>query len=160
MPNAPDSDQKKSGLLGQIIAGVVIALIAGGTLPWWYNVFFSKATVKSEPVSIEVSRDFMVGRWQFREATDSSGEIDFSANGRFDTAIANSSGGTDHANGTWDFEKLSHRSFILRLAFTSFRSRDIVQDSSNVPPEQVNFEVFDQNHIHSIDDKYVADRLR
>ena len=35
------SDTKKSGILGQIISTVVIALLVGGTSPWWWDKLFS-----------------------------------------------------------------------------------------------------------------------
>lgn len=32
--------QKKSGVFSQLFVGIVMALLVGGTSPWWYNEFF------------------------------------------------------------------------------------------------------------------------
>jgi hypothetical protein len=42
--NGNKDDDKKSGLLSQIIPAVVIAILVGGASPWWYNEFFKKPT--------------------------------------------------------------------------------------------------------------------
>lgn len=38
MSNSNKGDEKKSSLLNQIIPAVVIALVAGGTAPWWFQL--------------------------------------------------------------------------------------------------------------------------
>lgn len=43
MSNGNKGDEKKSGLLSQIISAVVIAILVGGTSPWWYNEFFKQS---------------------------------------------------------------------------------------------------------------------
>ncbi len=42
----PD-DEKKSGLISQVISAVVVAILVGGTSPWWYNEFFKKPTTQN-----------------------------------------------------------------------------------------------------------------
>ena len=43
-------NEKKSGVLSQIIVAVVVALIAGSTSPWWWYVIFPE-TKPAPPVS-------------------------------------------------------------------------------------------------------------
>ncbi len=40
---------EKRGLLPQIIVGVVVALLVGGTAPWWWNEIFQKKDGKTKP---------------------------------------------------------------------------------------------------------------
>jgi hypothetical protein len=166
MPDPPAGDSKKGGLLGQILAAVVIALIAGGTSPWWFNVLFPKENSNpSERVSVPgyrfLSRDFMVGRWQTSASSGYEAIIDLSASGRVE--------GTFHENessyqtsGTWDFQKLSEQRFILKLAYSSITDSQNSLDTSKDPPLLMKLEVRDQNHIHTIDEheNLVFERLR
>ncbi len=46
-------NEKKSGVLSQIIVAVVVALIAGSTSPWWWYVIFPE-TKPAPPVSSPV----------------------------------------------------------------------------------------------------------
>jgi hypothetical protein len=41
-------DGKSTSVLGQITVAIVVALIAGGTSPWWVERFFPKSTPASE----------------------------------------------------------------------------------------------------------------
>ena len=34
------NEKKESGVVGQIAVGILVALIAGGTSPWWWDKFF------------------------------------------------------------------------------------------------------------------------
>ena len=45
-----EKEEKKSGVLPQIIVAVVVALIAGSTSPWWWNELFSKPKPRT-PIS-------------------------------------------------------------------------------------------------------------
>jgi hypothetical protein len=47
--NSNKGDEKKSGLLSQIIPAVVIAILVGGTSPWWYNEFLKRPTPTPSP---------------------------------------------------------------------------------------------------------------
>lgn len=39
MSSSNSDDEKKTGLLSQIIPTVIIAILVGGTSPWWYKEF-------------------------------------------------------------------------------------------------------------------------
>jgi hypothetical protein len=167
MTNPPDGEQTKGGLLRQILPAVLIALIAGGTAPWWYKAIFP---AKPEPTPMQVSRDFLIGRWQARPESGSGDEtvVDVFANGsiEFTSAIDDSVLGKARASGTWDFEKLSDRSFILKIALTEIHN-DHDRAKIDDPPQHARFEVLDQNHVHSVgfkdgsrDSDFVAERVR
>ncbi len=160
LSDIPDG-QQKGGLLKQLVLPVLIALIAGGTSPWWFNALFSKPSAKqstseyaSSPASPVASRDFMIGRWQVQQAAGSvSGETvaDYFADGRVEDTENRFEGDTGRKvqdKGTWDFEKLSDSSFRLSVQF------------DNGSSFQGKFEILDQNRVHNIDQNYIANRLR
>ena len=172
MPEPPAGDPKKGGLLGQIVAAVVIALIAGGTSPWWFNALFSRTNPNSPervPVFADrmLSRDFMVGRWQghysneTRTSSSDEATFDLFASGRVEGTFREN-GSSYQTSGTWDFEKLSEQSFILRLAYSSITDSQNSLDISKDSPLRIKFKVLDQNHIHSIEEKenFVLERFR
>ena len=41
------NDKKESSVVGQIAVGILVALIAGGTSPWWVDKFFSQPNSSS-----------------------------------------------------------------------------------------------------------------
>lgn len=45
MPN----EKKESGVVGQIAVGILVALIAGGTSPWWWDKFFGSSSQSTQP---------------------------------------------------------------------------------------------------------------
>jgi hypothetical protein len=49
--NGNKGDEKKNGLLSQIISAVGVAILVGGTSPWWYNEFFKRPTPTPIPSS-------------------------------------------------------------------------------------------------------------
>jgi len=55
-------NEKKSGVLSQIIAAVVIALIAGGTSPWWWEKLFSPKPPTATDTS-PANRRNITGTW-------------------------------------------------------------------------------------------------
>lgn len=163
MPDAVGSDQKKSGLPAQILSAVVITLIAGGTAPWWFSALFSKTAAKSEAAPVQISRDFMIGHWQFRETAGSAKWVlDFSASGRVEGTISET-GVAAQVGGTWDFEGLSDRSFTLWLTFTSMSDGTTKLDSRVHPDEErMKFEMSDRNHIRYVDEhnsEFLGERL-
>lgn len=161
MPDGPAGDQKKGSLLKQIMAAVVIALIAGGTAPWWYSAWFSKGPTKSESTAIQASHEFMVGRWQLREATGSTSTeliIDLSESGRLE-GTGHENGSSYQMSGTWDFERLSDRRFVLWLVMTSISDSTTKLDTSKDRPERWTFEIVDRNHIRAVEDGSVAERV-
>jgi hypothetical protein len=48
---------KKSGVLGQIITSVIVAMLVGGTSPWWFNAFFGKSTPNPAPATTTVTQE-------------------------------------------------------------------------------------------------------
>jgi hypothetical protein len=51
---------KSEGPIGKIVVAVVIALLVGGTYPWWWTVLFPKAT--PVPPSLECSSEVLRGQ--------------------------------------------------------------------------------------------------
>lgn len=49
MADENKGDGKKNNVLGQIITSLAIAILVGGTSPWWFNAFFSKPAPKPTP---------------------------------------------------------------------------------------------------------------
>jgi hypothetical protein len=43
------NNENKSNVVGQTIATVVVALLVGGTSPWWWNEFFGKDSQSNSP---------------------------------------------------------------------------------------------------------------
>jgi hypothetical protein len=125
-------DDKKSNLLAQIVTSVAIAILVGGTSPWWFNAFFSKPATKPTPPDATLnrqdptpvaSRDFCVGRWRVDQAMGSfSGGtvVDYLSDGRFEgegTQFVGNQGQKASLSGTWEFEQLSNQTFRLRVRF-------------------------------------------
>ncbi len=54
--------EKKLGLTSQIIIGVSILLIGGGSVPWWYPKRFPSKSIASPQPSPVIQRD-ITGRW-------------------------------------------------------------------------------------------------
>jgi hypothetical protein len=156
VPNGNKGDEKKGCLLNQIIPPIVIAILVGGTSPWWYKEFFIREPI-SEPTSSSpsvVSRDFFVGQWQVQQAIGqfSGGTvIDYLSDGRFEgegTEFIGGVGSKVRLTGYWQFSKLSEQEFILMIWF------------DNGSKWQGKFRIIDQDHIHNIDQNYVAVRLK
>ena len=45
MPN----EKKETGIVGQIVVSILVALIAGGTVPWWWDKFFGSGSPPTQP---------------------------------------------------------------------------------------------------------------
>jgi hypothetical protein len=102
----------------------------------------------------EVSREFLVGRWQVEQAVGqfSGGAIIiYAEDGTFSgwtTQFVNGMGYRMPVEGRWDYGRLSKDRFRLYLEF-----------SSGQPPQQATFKILDRNHILNTDQNYVAIRL-
>jgi|SRR6266851_515763 len=115
----------------------------------------SNNTNKSEQTTpAEASRDFIIGRWQVEQA---SGEVsggtvvDYEADGTFTGSMTSFVGGIgqkERTSGRWDFEKLSRDRFRLKIRF------------ENQTTWLGTFKIIDQDHIHNIDQNYVAVRSK
>ncbi len=101
----------------------------------------------------EATRDFILGRWQVEQAAGqvSGGSLlDFQADGTVtgsQTQFINGFGQKIPTAGRWSYETLSANSFRLAL------------ELQNRPPWQGTFKIIDHNHIHNIDQNYVAVRV-
>lgn len=107
----------------------------------------------AEPVA-ELSRDFVLGRWQVEQASGSySGGtvIDYRDDGTFSgsaTAFNDKGEGMKvPVSGNWSFERLSSNGFRLGITFA---------DGSTQSSE---FKVIDRNHIHNTQQNYIAVRV-
>ena len=105
------------------------------------------------PNDAEVSREFMLGRWQVEQAAGqaSAGTVmDYQADGTLTgsaTQFINGFGQRQNLSGRWDYEKLSKSTFRLELR------------RNNQPPWLGTFKIIDHNHIHNIDQNYIAVRV-
>jgi hypothetical protein len=162
-------DEKKSPLFSQIITSVAIAILVGGTSPWWFNEFFNKPAPKPSPTEITAnhqeptvnpqqsapvaSSDFFVGRWRVDQVVGSvsgGNVVDYFKNGRFEgqqLMVSGNMGQKIGESGVWEVEKLSNQSFRLKLVF------------DNGTQWTGKFRIIDQNHIHNVDENYVAERV-
>jgi len=101
----------------------------------------------------EASRDFVIGRWQVDQAAGqvSGGSVmDYKADGTLTgsvTQFINGFGQKVPMEGRWDFEKLSRDTFRLELQL------------QNQPTWLGTFKIIDHNHIHNIDQNYIAVRV-
>lgn len=173
MADADKGDEKKGSLTGQIVASVAVALLVGGTSPWWVNSFFKKpapspvqATVSQPAITsqpsaapaaaeptLEPSNDFFVGRWRVDQEIGSvsgGNVLDYDQNGRFsgkEIVVAGTEGRKIYESGTWEVVKLSAKTFRLNLRF------------DNGTQWTSAFRILDHDHIQNIDENYVAERV-
>jgi hypothetical protein len=155
MTSNDSGDNKKSSTLSQIVSTIVITLCVGGTSPWWFNKIFSTTDVSDTP---QVSRSYFIGRWEVQQSFNQtngetvSGEnvVDYFENGRFEgkgTIFRNNQGNKNYSSGHWEFEKLSDKTFRLKLNY------------DNGIQWQGSFKMIDQNRIQNIDLNYIVDRI-
>lgn len=150
------AEQKKSGVLPQIIVGVVLALLVGGSSPWWWKQLFGSndTTPDANNGRVVSSREFMLGRWQVEQAAGqmSAGTvIDYQANGRFSgwaTQFVGGSGRKMPLTGQWFFDKLSKDTFRLKIL------------SDDQSTQEATFRIVDQDRVHNIDQNYDAVRVK
>jgi hypothetical protein len=153
------------GLVSLIVAPVVIAALVGGTAPWWYSAFFkgkgtaegddtaSKGAAKNPAApALIASNEFFLGRWRVDGGMGRNlrNVVDYYPNGRFDgkqIEVSGNQGLETPGAGTWALEKLSDRTFRLRLVY----------DNGFIFVGT--YRILDRNHIQNIDDNYVAERV-
>jgi hypothetical protein len=118
----------------------------------FFSIQFTCSPVDSIPV---VSRDFFIGRWQVQQMNSMvSGETDINylEDGTFNgkmSGFVNSQGGQVLTNGTWNFDKLSDNKFRLKLWINYPQSGQW----------EGTFKIINRNHIHNIDQNYIAIRV-
>ena len=173
MADTGNNEGKKGSLTGQVLTSVVIALLVGGTSPWWVSSLLKKTppgptqATLTQPASggqqpavpaatqpaEEPINDFFVGRWRVdQEIGDVSGGnvVDYDKNGRFsgkDIVVAGTEGRKIYESGTWEVVKLSAKTFRLTLRF------------DNGTQWTSAFRILDHDHIQNIDENYVAERV-
>lgn len=110
---------------------------------------------KPEPTpSPEVSRDFMIGRWKVEQAAGevSGGTVmDYDDDGTFSGTMTTFVGGVGERQqraGEWNFQKLTKDTFRLKLRF------------DDEAPWVGTFKIIDHDHIHNIDQNYIATRSK
>lgn len=161
--------EEKSSILGKIITPVLIAVLAGGTSPWWLNALRGKheekpvsvaPSVVSQPPAVSqvepattATRDFFVGRWQVNQETAAGSgmnTVDYYDNGKFEghaLVVSGMQGRNIGESGTWQVEILSAQSFRLKLQF------------DNGTEWTGKFKIIDKDHIHNLDENYIAERV-
>jgi hypothetical protein len=169
------AEPKKGSLLNQILVPAIIAIIAGGSSPWWLKAFSHNSTPDASTAAITslnqqptvshpeppkapvASREFFLGRWRvdqenvLGQGVHSVNTATYFDNGRFEghDLVANSyQGGDIKESGTWEVERLSDQSFQLSLHF------------DNGTAWKGEFRIIDQDHIHNIGDNYIAERVK
>jgi hypothetical protein len=162
-------EEEKSSLLSKILTPVLLAVLAGGTSPWWFNALRGKSEQKqvsvapsiiSQPPAVSqgepattASRDFFVGRWQVSQETAAGSgmnTVDYYDNGKFEghaLVVSGEQGRNIGESGTWQVEILSAQSFRLRLLF------------DNGSQWTGKFKIIDKDHIHNLDENYIAERV-
>ena len=101
----------------------------------------------------EVSRDFLVGRWQVEQTvagTEGGSFVDYAADGRFtgkQEVFVQGTGRRQPVSGTWELGKVAKDQFKLQLKFDSGTQWNGT------------FRILDRDHIHNLDENYVAVRV-
>jgi hypothetical protein len=164
-----DTEKQKPSVTSQIAVGVVVALLAGGTAPWWYEKLLgASAPSKEAPASNAVdslaehpaiSRSVVVGRWEFEQVIGKASirsSFDFLPDGTFSGYLATFVGGggrKDQVQGVWNIAPISNDTFNLTL------------DYSVKPPEipdrvEAKYKLIDRDHSQNIDQNFVANRVQ
>lgn len=175
MADETKAEPKKGSLLSQILVPAIIALIAGGSSPWWLKALSHNSTSDASPAVITsinqqptvnhpdptrspiASREFFIGRWR-AEVTNVLGPgvhsvntVTYFDNGRYEGSmlLANSSQGRNiNESGNWEFQKLSDQSFRL------------ITRGDDGSEEKGDFTIIDQDHLHNVDVNYIAERVK
>jgi len=102
----------------------------------------------------EASRNFIIGRWLVDQASGefSGGTVmDYEEDGTFSgstTIFVGGVGQKQHTAGNWNLEKLAKDKFRLKLRF------------DNQTTWVGTFKIIDRDHIHNIDQNYIASRSK
>lgn len=135
----------------QIYSGVALKKI---DVPGLFEISFADKPNTVLDEQPEITRDFFIGRWQVVQdygSVSGGSIIDYQGDGRFIgkiTQFEGSNGQKQVTKGRWDFEKLSKENFRLQLVF------------DNQLTWLGNFKMIDQDHIHNIDQNYIAVRMK
>lgn len=138
----------------QIYSGVYIKEI--GIPPFVIKIDTDRGNTPEpapEPVNAELTRDFIVGRWQTSVQIGPAGGdsmTEYFDDGTFRTTASEFQGQQgirQQFGGTWDFELLSQNRFRLRL-----------WDEDGDPWEGI-FEVLGPNRVQNTSQNYVSNRL-
>jgi hypothetical protein len=106
-----------------------------------------------QPAAPEASRSFVVGRWQVQQANaglEGDTFVDYGEDGRFTgklDSFRNGNGNRQPVSGMWQFEKLEKDQFRLGVTF------------DNGQQWKSTFRILDHEHIHNLDENYVAVRV-
>lgn len=128
----------------------VFVLLLGGV------VGFGAAVLRQQnpqPAAPEASRKFVVGRWQVEQAiagAEGGSFVDYDENGRFSgkqETFVNGQGIRRPVSGTWQFAQSGKDQFQLNLTFDSGEQWTGM------------FRILDRDHIHNLDQNYVAVRV-
>jgi hypothetical protein len=150
----------KKSLWGQILPPVAVALLVGGTYPWWLKPLFVKPSagttaITQQPAarSLETapvaSREFFVGEWHTEVNTGSASganTTDYYKDGTFDGHYMGSytQGQSVHTSGRWEVEPLSEKQFRLHIQ---------MNPGVALPVDHwiVRYKILDRNHIENMD---------
>ena len=172
-------EKKKSGLLVQILIPVAVALLAGGTAPWWMKKDTPQPQQQSQPQPGPVNPapndqkakpvtdhssdstdpttadfpDFFLGRWHVDQTIGGySGSVttDYMKDGRFD-------GEQTSFNGS--FGQKSHISGYWSTQKLGPKTFVLELRFDNGQQWTGKFKILDANHLQNISENYVAERV-
>jgi hypothetical protein len=129
---------------------LVFLIMLGGVFGFGTAVLRQQNPRPAEP---EASRDFIIGRWQVEQAVaglEGGSFVDYSEDGRFtgkQETFMNGNGVRQSVSGMWQFEKLGKDQFRLAWMF------------DNGQQWKSTFRILDRDHIHNLDQNYVAVRV-
>ena len=129
---------------------VVFLIMLGGVFGFGSAVLRQQ---NPQPATPEASRSFVIGRWQVEQAVaglEGATFVDYGEDGRFtgkQESFMNGNGVREPVNGMWQFEKLGKDQFRLDVTFDDGR------------PWKSTFRILDHDHIHNLDQNYVAVRV-
>jgi len=119
-------------------------------------VGFGAAVVRQQnpqPWTPEASREFVIGRWEVEQkiiGTEGGSYVDYGEDGKFtgrQEAFVNGQGERRQVNGSWSYAKTAKDQFRLDVMF------------DNGQQWKGTFRILDHDHIHNLDENYVAIRV-
>jgi hypothetical protein len=161
MPHDESAKTEKSGSsFKNWVALVILALVAyqvynGVAMKkvGLFGMYIDFADKGSDSVKAEASREFVLGRWQVEQASgqeSGSTVFEYHEDGTFTGTVTNfngSNGVKSSVSGRWEMQRLSSDTFRMRITAPNYAYEGT-------------FKVFDQDHLHNIDNNFMAVRIR
>ena len=106
-----------------------------------------------QPRTADASREFVIGRWQVEQriiGTEGGSFVDYDEDGKFtgrQETFINGQGVRQQVSGSWTFAKVAKDQFRLGVTY------------DNGQQWKGTFRILDHDHIHNLDENYVAVRV-